>query len=433
MNVSPSLSLGIVPRIEDIRLTPVAFRDRPLLAASGMHEPWTARTIIEITCEGGHVGVSETYGDVATISELERVVPNLIGARITDLAGIEARIDRVLTATRAKGHQSSVISPRTDPTLRLARVFGAIEVACQDAFARFLGVPLSEVLGGRVRDRIPFSAYLFFKPAAHPGMENHDAWGEVLTPSQMVDLANTMIERHGFRSLKVKGGILDPELEVESIEALAAAFPTLPLRFDPNGNWTVETTLKFLKRFEATLEYLEDPVLGQEDMARIQAETDLPLATNMCVTGFAEIEPAIRRQAVKIVLADHHFWGGLDATKVLDRFCKELDIGLSMHSNTHLGISLMAMAHVTAACPNLNHDCDTHYSWMDDDVVQGGVIQFDSGAIRLTDAPGLGVEIDQDVLARMSADYVAHGPTHRDDTIFIRKLWPDWDDARPRF
>ena len=420
-------------RIEEVRVTPVAFRDPPLLAASGMHEPWTARTILEVACEGGVTGLSETYGDAATVADLRAIAPRLAGLRVTDLAGLRALVEAHVARSEVEAHQASVVSPRTDRRLRVPRLFGAIETGMLDALARRLGVPLCELLGGPFRDRVPFAAYLFFKPARHPGLDDEDGWGEVLGPSQVVAEARRMIARHGFRALKLKGGVLDPDVEADCMEALARAHPGLPLRIDPNGNWSVETTRRLLPRFEGLLQYLEDPVLGHAGMAEIRAAMSMPMATNMCVTGFSDLPEAVRTGSVDVVLADHHFWGGLRATVELSGLCRTFGLGLSMHSNSHLGVSLMAMTHVAAACPNLVHDCDTHYVWTEADVLADGPVRFEDGAVRVPEGPGLGVELDPSALHAMAMDFERAGTTHRDDTLFIRRLWPDWTPERPRF
>ena len=152
------------------------------------------------------------------------------------------------------------------------------------------------------------------------------------------------------------------------------------MRIDPNAAWHVHTTLKLLRHFEGVLEYLEDPTTGIPGMAVVQKATSLPLATNMCVVAFAHLPPAVAQGAVKVVLGDHHFWGGLVATRELGRICEVWGLGLSMHSNSHLGISLMAMAHVAAATPNLTYACDTHYPWEQDEVIAGGRVKFHQGA-----------------------------------------------------
>jgi glucarate dehydratase len=148
-----------------------------------------------------------------------------------------------------------------------------------------------------------------------------------------------------------------------------------------------------------------------------------PLATNMVVTRFERIPEAVEKDAVQIILSDHHIWGGLQATHELGRLCETFDLGLSMHSNSHLGISLMAMAHVAAATPVLTYACDTHYPWqrVEDEVIQGGRVQFEDGAIRVPDTPGLGIEIDRDNLARMHERYRGCGIPERDDAKYMRE------------
>ena len=105
---------------------------------------------------------------------------------------------------------------------------------------------------------------------------------------------------------------------------------------------------------------------------------------------------------VQIVLSDPHYWGGIRNQQHLSKFCEVLGMGLSMHSNNHLGVSMMTMAHASAACPHLTYACDTHYPWQteQDEVVLGGRVPIVNGCVRIPDKPGLGVELDYDQLAR---------------------------------
>jgi glucarate dehydratase len=103
-----------------------------------------------------------------------------------------------------------------------------------------------------------------------------------------------------------------------------------------------------------------------------------------------------------------------------------------MHSNSHLGISLAAMAHLAAATPNLTYDCDTHYPWLEDDLIVGGKLAIRDGSVALPQGPGLGVELDQAALARMHQDYQDCGLRKRDDASEMRKYQPDWSSRRPR-
>ncbi|WP_327002731.1 hypothetical protein OHA72_47810 [Dactylosporangium sp. NBC_01737] len=283
---------------------------------------------------------------------------------------------------------------------------------------------------------MPYSGYLFYKWAAHPGAPA-DEWGAALDPDGIVAQAARMIERYGFGSLKLKGGVFPPEQEIAAVRALRAAFPDLPLRIDPNGAWTPATAAGVVDTLAGTLEYLEDPVLGVAGMAQVRRSAGpaaLPLATNMCVISFETVAPALAAGAVQIVLADHHYWGGLRATRELAAVCAATGLGLSMHSNSHLGISLAAMTHVAASIPNLTHACDTHYPWnAADDVVRPGPLRFVDGSVPVPTGPGLGVELDEDVVARLHRAYLESGRQVRDDAGYLRRHRPGFDPALPRW
>jgi glucarate dehydratase len=170
-------------------------------------------------------------------------------------------------------------------------------------------------------------------------------------------------------------------------------------------------------------------------MSEVAKATSLPLATNMCVTSFAEIPESVRLGAVQVILSDHHFWGGFRATQNLAALCQTFGLGLSMHSNTHLGVSLAAMAHIAAATPNLTYALDTHTPWKSEaeDVVLGGGLTFTDGAVTLPPGPGLGVELDRDAVAKLHEQYLTCGIRRRDDVGWMRQVRPDWTGKRPRF
>src|SRR5581483_4506038 len=119
---------------------------------------------------------------------------------------------------------------------------------------------------------------------------------------------------YGFRSIKLKGGVFQPDQEIAAMRALADAFPGHPLRVDPNAAWTVPTSIRVARELDGILEYLEDPTPGIEGMGEVAKRASMPLATNMCVVRFADLPPAIEHGSVGIVLSDHHYWGGLRQT-----------------------------------------------------------------------------------------------------------------------
>lgn len=424
--------------IRHVRVTPIAFRDPPLLNAAGIHEPWALRSIIEIETDSGLVGINESYGDLPMLEALAKAAPALTGLSPWALNEMDTRVAALVapkqTASEFLGQQVS-LAPGTHVSKTVAKVISAFEVAMMDLQGQLANAPVVDLLGGAARPAVPFSAYLFFKYAEHIDKPYApDPFGEGLTPVQMVAQARRMIDQYGFRSIKLKAGALPPEQEVAALLALAKAFPGAPLRIDPNANWTVATSLKVVEQLRGVLEYYEDPAPGLDGMAAVAAACDVPLATNMVVTDLKEF----RRNAemgcpVKIVLSDHHYWGGLRATQRLALMCETFGLGLSMHSNSHLGISLMAMTHLAASVPHLSYACDTHYPWQDDEVVQGGRLKFEDGSLRVTTSPGLGVSIDREALARLYDNYLSTGIRNRDDLGQMRKYDPGFTGHQPRF
>ncbi|EST24263.1 glucarate dehydratase family protein [Streptomyces roseochromogenus] len=415
--------------IAEVRLTPILVADPPLLNTQGVHQPYTPRLIVEIVTADGITGLGETYGDTKYLELARPLAARLPGRSVMDVNGLFA-IDLGVDESCVQGEVDAggLRGVQSADKLRLS-VLSAFEVACLDAQGKALGLPVHALLGGKLRDAVEYSAYLFYKPAGHPAgvPAEPDHWGAALDPAGVVAQARELRRRHGFGSFKLKGGVFPPDEEIAAVRALAEAFPGHPLRLDPNGAWSVETSLKVAKELGDVLEYLEDPTLGTPAMAEVAAGTGVPLATNMCVTTFGEIKEAFTRDAVQVVLSDHHYWGGLRRTRELAAICAAFGVGISMHSNTHLGISLAAMTQVAATVPGLHHACDSHYPWQSEDVLTER-LRFTDGRVVVSDAPGLGVELDRDELARLHRRWAEDDGSlrDRDDAAAMRVAEPGW-------
>ena len=290
-----------------------------------------------------------------------------------------------------------------------------------------------------------FATYLFFRYAADnpilladkrivdgrgKGDKALDPYGEVRTPEAMADLAWKLHQKYGYRVHKLKGGVLKPEIELEALKAISDRFGGKHLvRIDPNARWSLETSVKMGRRMKGLpLEYYEDPVSGQEAMGEVRRQTGLKMSTNMCVTSFSHIAPAVRTQPIDVVLADHHYWGGITGCQSLGTIARGLGWVLSQHSNSHTGISMAAMIHVAALIPELTVASDTHYPWLVDsfEIIAGGKLPMTGGRMKIPAAPGLGVELDRDRLARAHEVYQKCGMRDRDDAATMRMVEPGW-------
>jgi glucarate dehydratase len=435
-------------RISDIKLHSIAIADAPLRSSYGLHAPYALRTIVEIKTDDGITGVSETYGGEGPVAALEDAKARVIGMDPFRLAGLWREFQADAKAAAAGDRSQTYLVPGENPMDQHTRTYAAIEVACLDIVGKAVGKPVCDVVGGRVRDLVPFSAYLFYKHAGGGGMGDDarpDDWGECLDPESMVRQCRKMVDEYGFREIKLKGGVLDPDVEIETIKALRRAFgPEYPLRIDPNCAWSVDTSVHVGRELKEELSnggYLEDPCAGLDGMAevrsRLRAEgIDMPNASNVAVTHFGLVVEAEKLDAVQVVLSDPHYWGGIRALQRLSDLCETLGLGVSMHSNNHLGVSLMTMAHAAAAAPHILYACDTHYPWQteQDEVIVGGRVKFENGCVRIPDRPGLGVDLDYDQLGRLKERYTKLPLRKRDDAAEMRKhVDPNWTRILPRW
>jgi glucarate dehydratase len=285
------------------------------------------------------------------------------------------------------------------------QMVAAIEFACLDLLGQAWGVPVCDILGGRVRDRVTFASYLFFRYASANGS------GTVRTLEQVVDQARAAKRAHGFTTHKMKGGVFAPDYELECYRALAAAMPGDRFRFDPNGVWTTEQAVRFGRAIEdIDNDYLEDPVFGLAGMRSAREKLRVPLATNTVVVNFEQLAANVLDRAVDVILLDTTFWGGIRACVKAAGVCETFQLGVAVHSSGELGIQLATMLHLGAVVPNLGFAADAHYHHLEDDVIEGGKFEYDEGTIRVPQGPGLGVRLDRKKLARYEDLYRELGP-----------------------
>ena len=421
------------PAIKEIHITPIAITDPPLLNAAGLHAPFALRTILEVVTDDNISGISEIPGNARINTDLELAKALLIGKDPFQLNFIRHVLESHFGQEPMKARGETPWDQR-----KLVHIFSAVEVACLDIIGKITNRPVVDLLGGKMRDRVPFAAYLFYKHEGAGGKlgfgtdPNAKGWAAArqaaaLDPEGIVKQAQAMCGEFGFQSIKLKGGVFEPGQEVDAIMALYNAFgPNVPLRLDPNAIWKLETAIEHGQRLEGHLEYLEDPVRGQENMAKARKALNIPLATNMCTTSFEDIPGSVALGSEDIILSDHHFWGGLRASMELARICETFGRKLSMHSNSHLGISLAAMTHLGAALPEPPYPLDTHYPWQSEEVIAGGRIPFEEGAVEVSNEPGLGVELDRKALAQLHQNFLDCGLTERDDQYEMQKVSPGW-------
>ena len=407
-------------KIVDITPTTVTVPlEAPLRHANGCHWGRFVRTIVEIETDDGLIGLGEMGGGGESAEAVFRAMKSYLVGR--DPARLEEL--RFLIANPT----ASLYNNRT-------QILAALEFACLDILGQKWGVPVSEILGGRLRDRVPFASYLFFR-YAHP----KDGTGEVRTIDQLVTHARELKQRYGFTSHKLKGGVFPPEYELECYRMLAAELDGDHFRFDPNAVWSTETSIWFAQQIENVRnDYLEDPVFGMNGMRRVREKARMPLATNTVVINLEQLAANALNTAVDVILLDTTFWGGIRPCVKAAGVCETFQLGVGVHSSGELGIQLATMLHLGAVIPNLSFAADAHYHQLKDDIIQGGKFTYENGAIAVPTTPGLGVKLDRDKLAQYSELFQRLGsyPYDQDPLrpgwtpTIPNDRWADQNDAR---
>lgn len=408
-------------RIADIRATTVTVPlEAPLRHANGCHWGRFVRTIVEIETDNGLVGLGEMGGGGESAEAVFRAMKQYLVGH--DPARLEEM--RFLIANPT----ASLYNNRT-------QVLAALEFACLDILGQAWGVPVSEILGGRLRDRVPFAAYCFFRYA-----DSRSGEGEIRTIDQVLANAECLKRRFGFTSHKMKAGVFHPDYELEAYRALAAKFPSDNVRFDPNGVWSTEQAIRFGQAIEGLRnDYLEDPVYGLNGMRRTRQMVRVPLATNTVVVNFEQLAANALDTAVDVILLDTTFWGGIRACVKAAAVCETFQTGVAVHSSGELGIQLATMLHLGAVIPNLSFAADAHYHHLKDDIIEGGLLPYENGAIRVPEGPGLGVRLNREKLREYHELYQRLGgyPYDRDPgrpgwtPIIPNDRWADPNDGRP--
>ncbi len=395
-------------RIVDIRSTTVSVPlEAPLRHANGCHWGRFVRTIVEVEADNGLVGLGEMGGGGESAEAVFRAMKGYLVGH--DPARLEEMRFRIANPT------ASLYNNRT-------QVLAALEFACLDLLGQEWGAPVYDLLGGKLQDEVPFASYLFYRYA------DQDGNGEVRTVDQLVAQAETLKARFGFRSHKLKGGVFQPDYELECYRSVAESNPQDRVRFDPNAVWSTEQAIRFGQAIEPlNNDYLEDPVYGLNAMRRTREKVRMPLATNTVVVNFEQLATNVLDTAVDVILLDTTFWGGIRPCIKAAGICETFGLGVAVHSSGELGIQLATMLHLGAVIPNLSFAADAHYHHLKDDVILGGLLPYRDGKISVPTGPGLGVRLDRDKLGHYAEEYRRLGPYPYDQD----PLRPAWSPTVP--
>ncbi|MES0200409.1 mandelate racemase/muconate lactonizing enzyme family protein [Mesorhizobium sp. M0011] len=368
-------------KITGIRATPVNIPLEAPMWWTGGYYPGTSKTIVEVFTDEGLTGLGEAPSTDA-VDLISAMGEALKGKDPIDIAACE----RVCVPPWQ-------IVQNTDDA-RVVKAFGAIEIALWDLRGKAWNEPLCNLLGGKVRDQIPFTEYFGFRPDREMSAE------------EVADYCVSMREVHGSTFFEGKLILGDPMLEVRTVKLLRERLgDEAMIRLDSNMQWSVTTARWVLREIEPfNVRNYEDPVATFEEMAQLRQHSIVPFSTH---------NPDLRR-AVALGVPDYFVTnfavlGGINRAIRFIGACEAMGVGFWCYSGD-AGICTAAYLHVSAATHWIKEPSQSLFRWQVGDVIEGGPFRQRDNVVAVPNGPGLGVIIDQEALAHWARHYSDHGP-----------------------
>jgi L-alanine-DL-glutamate epimerase-like enolase superfamily enzyme len=379
-----------IAKVESFRLYPVAIKE----AWVGDEYVWPSHPpsfLIRVTAESGETGVGEITSQQWYLGETADQIAELIRLYGQALQGAEAGNIAMCHFLMEEAFGGGM------PGARGAR--SGVDMAIYDLVGKTRGVPAYELLGGGYRTEFELLTNLYHK-----------------TPEAMAEGCREFIAR-GFKGLKVKVGDMllskgwNRDNMLSELAKLQAAIEVTPpdvyIDADANQGWdSANWTVSVLGRFAGCDNLSIEQPLHYADLdgaAHVRARGSVPVILDESVWSARAMLQIARMQAAdRIVLKLNRLGGFFEAAKVI-AICDSAAIGVSVDTNPYTLVGDTACCHIAATVPKpYPVDCEGHVSFLDwgaEEMVKGGITIRD-GRAHLPDAPGLGVEVDWEAVAR---------------------------------
>lgn len=378
--------------IRDIEVFHIALPTRREHKWTGLTEPIGGYVLTRMTGEDGLVGWGEApalkdwggdwgryFGE--TPGTTKHVVETHLGPAVT---GVDA-------ANAVALHQ------RMDSVIKgYPYAKAAVDMAAYDLAGRALGVPAYTLLGGRARDTVPVThsiGLLEIEPA-------------------VVECVRVVEE--GIKTIKIKVGV-DPARDVEIVRRIREAVgPATALCVDANQGYATVgdavRTIRAMERFD--IAYAEQPVEGIERMAEVRHAVDVPVMADESAWNAHDVIEIAERRAADIVSIYTTKPGGLYRAMQVAAVARAAGLVCNVNGSAETGVGNRANLHLAAAAEGVTVSCVVPVStpaehrgeriagifYADDLITEP--FAFEDGAIRVSDAPGLGHDVDEDKVAK---------------------------------
>ena len=349
--------------------------------------PERQSTLVRLTSDDGVVGWGEAFGPPAAVCALVAEAATLVvGAR---LDGITPWVTRALLQQYHRGHSG----------LHVAAI-GAVETAMWDAHGRTLGLSVGRLLGGRARDRV--TAYA--------------STGYVTQTRDLGEYRDTLVAAvsEGFSAAKVKLGLGFREDRRRAEMARDVLGPDRELMLDFNGNYTADIAATVIRGLlDLRPAWVEEPVPPEDldGLARLRG-VGVPLAAGEALYTRYGFRPLVADALVDVLQPDVSKTGGLGEARVIAHLAQTWNLRFSPHV-WGSGVGQAAALQLMSSVPDFPHpEIHPEPMWFELDrgpndlreVLVAEPVRCVDGEVAIPDRPGLGVDVDDDALARLRTD-----------------------------
>jgi len=307
----------------------------------------------------------------------------------------------------------ALCSPTCTPAGPLVWGLSGVEMALCDLAGKVLGTPVYNLLGGKFRDRV----LVYLDRSSPPDSEDLDAWRRMAAEVMESGFTHMKFDAE-YVAPKVTADVWNRSISGAQLRRIAerlaavreAAGWDAEICLDGHMHYNVPDAVRLANELAPLkLMWFEDPtpITNPDACAEVRAESPIPIAVGEMFIA-EQFRMFIDRKACDVVHPDVMFCGGLHEARKIGEYAELHYLPLALHGNGG-SLATIAAAHAAAATRNFL-GLEYHFieaDWVGEYVTREGAPLFENGHVRLTDAPGLGVELNREVCER----YLAPGET----------------------
>ena len=364
--------------ITGLRLTPLFLTFKEPYHWAGRVDYGCAVVLVEVETDAGITGIGESTASLAaegTVAALYAVEPLLIGQPVHDVARLMHEARHLGSFNHTPWHADFVLA--------------GVEMALWDAIGNAAGQPVYRLLGGAVRDEVDYFGFV-----------QGDATEELVDHARELAAAG-----YGVIYLKVGRG---DEADLANTAAVRAAIGGRRLRLDPNCAWSVPDAIRMIHKLEPfDIDWVEQPttLLSISAMRQVREAVNVPMAADQAVFTPADVYDIVRQRAADAIVLSPHEAGGLLAFGKAAAVAEAAGVPVCLHGQGVSGITDLAQHHLGLSTANLTEGNQIMHQLLVEDLVSTPDLTPRQGKLGLFDAPGLGLELDRDAVARAAERY----------------------------